>query len=103
MVNAIRHIFDPSADLGAINDRLRVKVEQARSLIRDGLIPRVRAIACNNGLKWNMDGQQSIDRAVLGDQVTWEHVNHDILIGILQSIKPVDETLRLTGKAWLKT
>lgn len=102
MVNAIRHIFDPSADLGAINDRLRVKVEQARSLIRDGLIPRVRAIACNNGLKWNTDGQQSIDRAVLGDQVTWEHVNHDILIGILQSIKPVDETLRLTGKAMVE-
>lgn len=102
MVNAIRHIFDPSADLGAINDRLRVKVEQARSLIRDGLIPRVRAIACNNGLKWNMDGQQSIDRAVLGDQVTWEHVNHDVLIGILQSIKPVDETLRLTGKAMVE-
>ncbi len=66
MVNAIRHIFDPSADLGAINDRLRVKVEQARSLIRDGLIPRVRAIACNNGLKWNADAQQSIDRAVFG-------------------------------------
>ena len=102
MVNAIRHIFDPSTDLGAINDRLRVKVEQARSLIRDGLIPRVRAIACNNGLKWNTDGQQSIDRAVLGDQVTWEHVNHDILIGILQSIKPVDETLRLTGKAMVE-
>lgn len=102
MINAIRHIFDPSTDLGAINDRLRVKVEQARSLIRDGLIPRVRAIACNNGLKWNTDGQQSIDRAVLGDQVTWEHVNHDILIGILQSIKPVDETLRLTGKAMVE-
>lgn len=102
MVNAIRHIFDPSADLGAINDRLRVKVEQARSLIRDGLIPRVRAIACNNGLKWNADAQQSIDRAVFGDQVTWEHVNHDVLIGILQSIKPVDETLRLTGKAMVE-
>lgn len=99
MINAIRHIFDPTAELGAINDRLRVKVEQARSLIRDGFIPRVRAIACNNGLKWNADTEQSIDRAGFGDQVTWEHVNHDVLIGILQSIKPVDETLRLTGKA----
>ncbi len=102
MINAIRHIFDPSADLGAINDRLRVKVEQARSLIRDGLIPRVRAIVCNNGLKWNADAEQSIDRAGFGDQVTWEHVNHDTLIGILQSIKPVDETLRLTGKAMVE-
>ena len=31
--------------------------------------------------------------------MVWEYVNHDVLIGILQRIKPVDETLRLTGKA----
>lgn len=99
MINAIRHIFDPSSNLGAINDRLRVKVEQARSLIRDGFIPRVRAIACNNGLKWNAEAQAAIDRSGFGDQVTWEHVNHDVLVNILQRIKPVDETLRLTGKA----
>lgn len=99
MINAIRHIFDPSANLGAINDRLRVKVEQARSLIRDGFIPRVRAIACNNGLKWNAEAQAAIDRSGFGDQVTWEHVNHDTLVNILQRIKPVDEILRLTGKA----
>lgn len=99
MINAIRYIFDPSADLGTINDRLRVKVEEARSLIRDGYIPRVRAIACNNGLKWNADAQAAIERSGFGEQVTWEHVNHDVLVSILQRIKPVDETLRLTGKA----
>ena len=49
LINAIRYLFDPSAELGAINDRLRARVEQARSLVRDGFIPRVRAIACNNG------------------------------------------------------
>lgn len=99
MVNAIRHIFDPSANLGSINDRLRVKVEQARSLIRDGFIPRVRAIACNNGLKWNAEAQSVIDRSGFGDQVAWEHVNHDVLVNVLQRVKPVDEILRLTGKA----
>lgn len=99
MVNAIRHIFDPSAELGAINDRLRVKVEAARSMIRDGFIPRVRAIACNNGVKWNEAAQEAIDLAGFGDQVAWEYVNHDVLVGILQRIKPVDETLRLTGRA----
>ncbi|MFZ4986156.1 MAG: AIPR family protein [Blastocatellia bacterium] len=99
LINAIRHIFDPSANLGAINDRLRVKVEEARSLIRDGSIPRVRVIACNNGLKWNTDGQVAIDRSGFGDQVTWDHVNHDVLVNILQRIRPVDETLRLAGKA----
>lgn len=99
LINAIRHIFNPSAELGAINVQLKAKVEAARSMIRDGFIPRVRAIACNNGLKWNAMAQDAINRTEFGDQVTWEHVNHDVLIGVLQRIKPVDETLRLTGKA----
>ena len=99
LVNAVRHIFDPSAALGAINDRLKVKVEAARSLIRDGFIPRVRAIACNNGLKWNATAQTAIERTGFGEQVTWEHVNHDVLIGILQRMKPVDDTLRFVGRA----
>lgn len=99
LVNAIRHIFDPAADLGAINDRLRAYVEEARAMVRDGFIPRVRAIACNNGLKWNVQAQKMIDLAGFGDQVTWEHVNHDVLIGILQRPKQVDDTLRLVGKA----
>lgn len=99
LINAIRHIFDPSAELGGINDRLKAKVEEARSMIRDGLLPRVRAIACNNGLKWKDEAQLAIERAKFGEQVTWEHVNHDTLIRILQRIKPVDETLRLAGKA----
>lgn len=99
LVRAIRHIFDPASELGAINDRLRTKVEAARSLIRDGFIPRVRAIACNNGKKWNNTAQTAIERTGFGEQVSWEYVNHDVLINILQRQKPVDATLRLTGKA----
>jgi len=99
LINAIRHIFDPPSQLGHINERLKARVEEARSLIRDGYIPRVRAIACNNGIKWNASAQEAIDLADFGNQVAWEHVNHDVLIGILQRIKPVDEILRLTGKA----
>lgn len=99
LINAIRHIFDPQSELGTINDRLRVKVESVRSLIRDGVIPNIRAIACNNGLKWNQAAQESIDRENFGNQVAWEHVNHDVLVNLLQRIKPVDDTLRLTGKA----
>lgn len=99
LINAIRHIFDPSAELGSINDRLRVKVEAARSMVRDGMIPRVRAIACNNGIRWNDQAQTAIERAGFGDQVTWEHVNHDVLIGILQRPKQVDDTLRFVGRA----
>lgn len=102
LVNAIRHIFDPTAELGAINERLRVKVEEARAMLRDGFIPRVRAIACNNGVKWNDQAKAIIERANFGDQVTWEYVNHDVLIGILQRSKQVDDTLRLIGKATIE-
>lgn len=99
VINAIRHIFDPAASLEVVNPRLKAKVEEARSLIRDGYIPRVRAIACNNGLKWDATAQSAIARAGFGSQVTWEHVNHDVLVRVMASSKAVDETLRLTGKA----
>ncbi len=99
LINSIRCLFDPASPLESINDRLSTKVEEARSMIRDGYIPRVRAIACNNGLKWNSAAHEAILRAKFGEQVTWEYVNHDVLIGILQRPKSVDANLRLIGKA----
>ena len=99
LINAVRYLFDPGADLQHINDRLKARIEEARSLIRDGYIPQVRSLLCNNGLSWNQSGQEAIDRAEFGNQVVWEHVNHDRLVGIIQASKPVDETLQLTGRA----
>lgn len=99
LINAIKYLFNPTARLDYINPRLLAKVEEARSLIRDGYIPQIRALACNNGLKWNNAAQEAIDRAGFGDQATWEHVNHDRLVNILQASKPVKDTLQLSGKA----
>jgi AIPR protein len=99
LINAIQYLFNPAARLEHINQRLLAKVEEARSLIRDGYIPQVRALACNNGLNWNASGQEAIGRTGFGDQVTWEHVNHERLVKILQASKPVKDTLQLSGKA----
>jgi hypothetical protein len=99
VINAIRYLFNPAARLDSINQRLLAKVEAARSLIRDGYIPQVRALACSNGLRWNVAAQDAIERAGFGEQVTWEHVNHDRLVKILQASRPVRETLQLSGKA----
>jgi AIPR protein len=99
LINAIKYLFDPTAKLEHINQRLLVKVEEARSLIRDGYIAQVRALACNNGLNWNVAAQEAIDRTEFGDQVTWEHINHERLVKILQASKPVKDTLQLSGKA----
>jgi hypothetical protein len=101
-IHAIQYVFDPSAKLQYINARLSAKVEEARSLIRDGYIPQIRVLACNNGLKWNTSSQESIDRTGYGNQVTWEHVNHERLVKILQASKPVDDRLQLSGKALIE-
>lgn len=95
---AVRYLFDPSAHIVA-NPRLLPKIEEVRSRISDGYIPQVRVILCNNGAAWNEVAQGHIDRLGAGDQVTWEHVNHDRLLSIMQSTKPVNDTLRLNGKA----
>jgi hypothetical protein len=99
LINAIQYLFNPAARLEHINHRLLAKVEEARSLIRDGYIPQVRSLACNNGLPWNTAAQATIERTGFGGQVTWEHVNHDRLVNILQASKPVKDTLQLSGKA----
>lgn len=99
LITAIKHLFDPSAELQHINSRLRAKVEEARSLIRDGYIPQVRALACNNGLQWNEAAREAIERAGFGSQATWEHVNHERLVKIIQASKPVNDALQLSGKA----
>jgi hypothetical protein len=99
ITTAIRHLFDPASNLGRINERLKTKIEEIRSLIRDGYIPQVRVAACNNGLKWNDAAEEIIHLAGFGDQVTWEHINHDRLVMILQASKPVNDTLQLNGKA----
>ncbi len=99
LVNAIQYLFNPATKLEHINERLLAKVEEARSMIRDGYTPQVRSIACNNGLKWNVSAQEAIERTGFGNQVTWEYVNHDRLITILQASKPVKDTLQLSGKA----
>ena len=99
LIKAIRYLFDPTASVENINARLLAKVEEARSLIRDGYIPQVRALACNNGLIWNSAAQELIDLAGFGDQVTWEHVSPERLVKILQSSKSVKATLQLSGKA----
>ncbi|NJM45220.1 MAG: AIPR family protein [Alkalinema sp. RU_4_3] len=99
LIKAVKYLFDPTTELNHINARLLAKVESARSLIRDGYIPQVRALACNNGLKWSTAAEEAIKRTGFGDQVTWEHVNHERLVKILQASRPVKETLQLSGKA----
>ncbi|MBI5722344.1 MAG: AIPR family protein [Planctomycetes bacterium] len=101
VIQAVRYLFDPSVSI-QVNKQLLGRVEEIRSFVRDGEIPQVRVILCNNGQKWNTQAQDLINAAGFGTQVTWDHMNHDDLIGIMQSAKSVDDTLRLSGKALIE-
>lgn len=99
VIQAIRYIFDPDSVI-TTNAQLTKRIEEIRSLVRDGHIPRVRIVLCNNGLRWNDISQQLIDGTGFpADQVSWEFVNHDEVVRLMQTAKPVDDTLRLAGKA----
>lgn len=99
VIQAIRYLFDPDAVI-TTNASLTKRLEEIRSLVRDGHIPRVRVVLCNNGLTWPATALQLIDRAGFPEeQVAWEHVNHDGIVRLMQAAKQVDDTLRLSGKA----
>ena len=98
-IAAINCLFDPASAI-TVNEALKRRLEDIRSLISDGKIPRVRAVMCSNGCRWNQVAQQRIDREQFpADQVRWDYVNHDSLVGLMQATKTVNDTLRLKGKA----
>ena len=101
-VNTVATLFDPAKKV-ELNDRIAPKVEEIRSLVRDGFIPSVRVVLCNNGTKWNDQAQKWIDQSgFTGDQVIWIHYNHDSIVSALQRKKTVDDSIRLEGKALIE-
>lgn len=98
-VQAVRALFNPAAPVD-LNPRLRARIEEVRSLILDGNIPRVRFLLCSNGTPWKVpESQAIIDRENFGDRATFEHVNQDLLVQILGATAPVKESIKFTGKS----
>lgn len=100
LIQTVGILFDP--DLPAPHARLEIvaKVEEIRSLVRDGNLPTVRVVLCNNGERWSPDGDALIREARLPEeQVIWEHVDHDALVAMMQRPRQVDDELQLVGSA----
>jgi AIPR protein len=98
-VQAVRALFNPAAPVD-LNPRLQAQIEEVRSLIVDGNIPRVRFLLCSNGAHWKLpEAQAIIDREQFGERAVFEHVNHDTLVRILQSTAPVKDVIQFAGKA----
>jgi hypothetical protein len=97
-IQAVNTLFDPHKAV-SVNPMLQAKLEEIRSLIQDGNLPRVRFILCNNGLPWSSQAQDLIDREKFPEGVRFEHANHDSVVKLLQSSQPVKDTLRFRGKS----
>lgn len=99
LIGLVSNIFDPNKSF-EMNPRLAPRMEEVRSLIRDGYIPNVRLLLCNNGQRWNEQAQQWIDGSGLGrGQVQWQHYNHDDIVLVLQRSKAVNDGIKLSGQA----
>lgn len=99
VIATINLLFDPNKDVTA-NPRLEQFVAEIRSLILDGNLPEVRILLCNNGKKWEANGEAEIQASGLtSKRVVFSHINHDTLVGLLQRRKSIDAHLKLAGKA----
>lgn len=104
LIDAIRALFDPQVPV-SLNRRLEQRVEDVRSFVREGAIPRVTAVATSNGTRWTEVAQQRIDNAAeeFGGQVQWRFIGPDDILDLLQSRRPVSAELQFTGQATVET
>ncbi len=99
MAQTVAALFDPGRPVD-LNPQILPRIEEIRSLVRDGYIPVICIVLCNNGAIWTEQAQNWIDREGLPpDQVTWKHFNHDSLVEILKKTRTVDDSIKLTGQA----
>ena len=97
----VRVLFDPYRQEVVLNKKIAPKIEEIRSLIRDGYIPNVRVILCNNGDKWTSQADNWVDdtEGSYDGKVKFLHFNHDSIVSILQRSQQTNTTLTLSGQA----
>lgn len=97
-ISTINTLFDPYKPI-SLNNKIAPKVEEIRSLIKDGNIPSINFIFCNNGKKWNANAEQLIQNAGFSpDQVVFTYYNQDNIVEILRSKKKINENIHMAGK-----
>ncbi|TGK55227.1 AIPR protein [Leptospira wolffii] len=99
IINSVGALFDPKKPV-LLNDDIKPRIEEIRSLISDGYIPTVKIVCINNGLVWGEDGKKHIlNSGFKRNQVMFEHFNHDDIVSLLQNQKGIKATLHFTGKS----
>ena len=104
MIDAIGALFDPTTTV-SLNQRLEQRVEEIRSFVKGGAIPRVTAVAANNGKRWTGEAQQRINNAEkeFSRQVEWRYIGPEDILALLQARQPISAELKLSGQATVET
>lgn len=103
LIEAASVLFDPEKKI-TLNPRLRERVEEFRSFVREGAIPQVISVAANNGTRWSREAQERIDNASkrFGRQIEWRHAGSVELLELMQAENPISATLQLSGQAMVE-
>ena len=98
-LSTVRILFDPRRQV-ALNEKIAPKIDEVRSLIRDGYIPTVRAVLCNNGEQWTSQVGKRIqeEERQYNGQLELRHFNHDAIVQSLKGTDRIDGDLNLSGK-----
>ncbi len=104
MIDAIGTLFDPTTTV-SLNQRLEQRVEEIRSFVKGGAIPRVTAVAANNGKRWTGEAQQRINNAEkeFSRQVEWRYIGPEDILALLKARQPISAELKLSGQATVET
>ena len=99
-LDTVQVLFDPYRTI-ELNEKIKPKIAEIHSLVRDGYIPSVRFVLCNNGARWTSgaDHWVAASEREYGDKVRIVHYNHDSIVSILQRPRKVDAVLTLSGAA----
>lgn len=99
MLNSIKTIFDPLKELTGVRYELQSKIEEIRSFIADGIVPKIDIYMCNNGIMWNEIAGQEIKNTDLSDWIKFHHINHKDIVNFLRNRENINDKIQFSGKA----
>ena len=98
MVSVVKSIFDSNAKIPAREDVVD-KIEEIRSIVRDGCMPSVEVIFCINGLGLNDEGKAYWDNNFRNmDTISTITITHEDIVKKSISSKEINDSIQFSGE-----
>lgn len=99
MISVVKSIFDSNATIPARKDVLD-KIEEIRSIVRDGCIPTIEVIFCINGLGLNDEGKVYWDNDFSNnaDTICPIIITHEDIVKKSINSREINDSIQFSGK-----